>query len=922
MTDKQERVASQQTSTKKPANSSKQVLKKPSHMTKGVMLLSSFLVLLLLIHPLSGAFAEVLGEGFDTEEQLEQPLDDENSLAEPEADDLEADASLELLALADETDGEELEATEAEEEPAKDSVDIDATDPEAETALREALSTASVITLSGNLVLGSTITIDAGKTISLGGSGSLVANGGFDTVTVNGVLNLSGLTITHSAGAQGTGILVNSGGSVVMASGTITGNTDKHVDCGSGITNYGSFIMNGGAVNNNSGYNGGGVHNHGFFTMNAGTISGNTGSSEGGGVRNAWQATFVLNGGAITGNTAVQYGGGGIYNSGTVNMAGGEISSNTVGSNSSGGGILNYYSLNMTGGSIIGNSGLYGGGVHNNGSSALPSTVFNMSGGEIRNNTSGYMGGGVCNAYSRAVFNLSGNAIISSNTAVNSSNNSYGGGVSNYDQSSFSMSGNAIISYNTASQGGGLSLDYSCKGTIDGGTITQNSVTRFGGGIFLWRNSTLAVSGNTVISSNTATTYGGGIGVWDGCAVTVSGNALIANNSANYGGGFYCINYDGCAINLQGGTVADNRAAADGGGIYTASLALLTVGEDVVFRGNSARWATERVPANNAVYLSNILLGEGENRWSAPLTQGYNNFDINQSGTKIVFVVLTYDGNGSTGGSAPANSTYKKSSLATVADAGTLVMQGHSFLGWALDPEATEVDFVESDTFLMTVDVTLFAVWAEDLVVLTVDPEELVVPEDNDTDEPVVVPVVPVEPTVTDPNGGGDTAADIAPNNVLTEQELLALVPTILQDILGQEVATSLVSSFMQSTWALLNLVIVILGVLMAVVTVIRAASKKNRNAASVSTLEQEAKQEHRVRLFSLVATPALAVFGIVLFLLVEDMRNPMVIANAWTIFFGMLIMAATTCFVFANKKFHAEQEQEPEQQESAVKPA
>ena len=76
--------------------------------------------------------------------------------------------------------------------------------------------------------------------------------------------------------------------------------------------------------------------------------------------------------------------------------------------------------------------------------------------------------------------------------------------------------------------------------------------------------------------------------------------------------------------------------------------------------------------------------------------------------------MVTYDGNGSTGGTAPVDSAeYLESSTVTVLDnTDGLVKTGHSFLGWSTDPEASEAQYVANSTFAMGNEgVTLYAVW-------------------------------------------------------------------------------------------------------------------------------------------------------------------------------------------------------------------
>jgi hypothetical protein len=118
-------------------------------------------------------------------------------------------------------------------------------------------------------------------------------------VETGGVLMLNGIIIMHENDSiEGNGVVVNSGGTIIMYSGVISGNK---------------------AANN-----GGGVYNSGIFKLYGGKISGNKAANNGGGVYNV--GVFEMYGGEITNNFADQ--GGGVYNRGAFDRLGGVISDN------------------------------------------------------------------------------------------------------------------------------------------------------------------------------------------------------------------------------------------------------------------------------------------------------------------------------------------------------------------------------------------------------------------------------------------------------------------------------------------------------------------------------------------------------------------------------------------------------------------
>ncbi|MCL2134770.1 MAG: autotransporter adhesin family protein [Candidatus Bathyarchaeota archaeon] len=227
------------------------------------------------------------------------------------------------------------------------------------TELENAISVAPdgvayVIGLGNDVKLESSLEIPSTKNITLvsvGGVWKLVGANKQDTINVNGLLRIDGITVTHVDGDSGRGVYVKNGGMLTLIGGEISGNTVN--DDGGGVYNKGVFVMLDGKISNNvvdkgkisdkvtEQGDGGGVYNIGTFTMSGGEISGNT-AAFGGGVYN-YGSVFVMSGGKITGNTAT-FGGGGVYNDtsyyigGSFTMSGGEIIGNTA--NGVGGGVF------------------------------------------------------------------------------------------------------------------------------------------------------------------------------------------------------------------------------------------------------------------------------------------------------------------------------------------------------------------------------------------------------------------------------------------------------------------------------------------------------------------------------------------------------------------------------------------------------
>ncbi len=301
--------------------------------------------------------------------------------------------------------------------------------------------------------------------------------------------------ITHVAGESGCGIYNN--GTLVLNSGSISGNTvDSY---GGGVTNMGSFTMTGGSITGNSSsdgssfHGGGGVYTNGRFTMTGGLISDNQGNY-GGGVYN--YANFNMSGSARIEKNNANHGAGVYTDSSWVEsknftMDGGSISGNT--SAKDGGGVSSHWIFNLNGGSISGNTANEGGGVYNG-------YRFTMNGGTISGNKgSGSVpsGGGV---YNYGTFTLA-NGTIGGSKAADANDATYGGGV--YNSKKIIMTGGSITG-NTGWMGGGIDNFYISNVSLElkGGSITGNTGGQSGGGICLFSDNSITVSGSIVIKDN------------------------------------------------------------------------------------------------------------------------------------------------------------------------------------------------------------------------------------------------------------------------------------------------------------------------------------------------------------------------------------------------------------------------------------
>ncbi len=333
------------------------------------------------------------------------------------------------------------------------------------------------ITLTGQIVITSNITINAQAAAGLSVSGN---NSSRVFEIFPATVVMTGFRIT---GGNGNG---SSGGGAILNRGNLT------------LTN---MVIEANAAN---GF-GGGVYtlvSGNRLTINGGSIRGNT-ASQGGAIYGDSLTTINLTNVIVSGNVAIGAGGGITAAGGTLNITGGSVTGNTA-TNSFGGGIVASATVTVTNASITNNhadgSGGSGGGMYITAGGS--STITNST---ISGNTARRTGGGIYFVIARHIITgttLSGNAtgsgtpadsffggggLANSGAIVDISNSTVsgnrsgctcgGGGISTFNSSVTTTNlRNVTIANNTASAGPGGGITSVVPGIISGTTNTGNTI--------------------------------------------------------------------------------------------------------------------------------------------------------------------------------------------------------------------------------------------------------------------------------------------------------------------------------------------------------------------------------------------------------------------------------------------------------------
>ena len=446
-------------------------------------------------------------------------------------------------------------------------------------------------------------------------------------------VKLENVNVTgNSSQGNGGGIYVEDG-SVEIIGGSVSNNTAVGLPDQSGIQGGGGIyavrsdvVLKDTTVSNNTvtGANsdGGGVLvKNGSLTVTDSTISDNTAPDQGGGIVAAWSGLEITDS-TISGNKAAVGAGiltednkaagehthtitnSNIQNNEASNIGGGvyvgtcsdmTITDSTLSGNTAtnqGGAIVAYSARNVTldHTTVKGNKAAIGGGILSFGTALADTHITLKNGTEVTGNTA-TSGAGL---YAWSVGSNPVQIDIEKSSITNNTATNAGGGIFAYIGVKVRADG-ADISGNKAVNGGGLYLygtaadpSRTTVDLINKTTITNNSATSYGGGIFAY-DGVKVTADDIELSGNTAANAGG-ILLWstDKAPNSVTGevtNSTIANNTATgsgYGGGIYALNSKLTASNNK---ILENKAQGGAGVYLSASDATLTGN---TFDGNTA----------------------------------------------------------------------------------------------------------------------------------------------------------------------------------------------------------------------------------------------------------------------------------------------------------------------------------------------
>jgi len=416
----------------------------------------------------------------------------------------------------------------------------------------------------------------------------------------DGAMTMSGGTISGCKATDGGGIYLP-GGDFVMTGGTLSFNGALRNGGGVYLANGGNLTLNGESalIDQNTAVNGAGVYLAGGEpNLFYGTISGNIADGKGGGIfidklKVQLQPKKTVR---FSGNKA--FDGAGMYISGEEGASAGFSVDASTGSvifegniaTGSGGGVcLSYGDMHITNEQIL----LYGNEAANGGGAAVLNGSFTLTGGSIGSSgatvNKAINGGGVY--VSGGNVTVSGTGTITNNEATN------GGGV--YLTGGYFMLDGAqtLIHKNTAENGGGVYLT-KINPSLLSGSITDNTATGSGGGIYISDQVVeLDPRGTVILSGNEAAVNGGAVYIkgtdispagFEVLNTDLDGKVILQDNESSIGGGV-CVNNGYFNIKHDNITIIRNTANFGGGiAVLSGNFTMNAGSVGAVGNGNSA----------------------------------------------------------------------------------------------------------------------------------------------------------------------------------------------------------------------------------------------------------------------------------------------------------------------------------------------
>lgn len=185
---------------------------------------------------------------------------------------------------------------------------------------------------------------------------------------------------------------------------------------------------------------------------------------------------------------------------------------------------------------------------------------------------------------------------------------------------------------------------------------------------------------------------------------------------------------------------------------------------------------------------------------------------------------------------------------------------------------------------------------------------------------PVLARILPVPPTLTASPAPAEKEAETTPEKAETEEP--APADPEAEEITDTDIPLT-EADLSGRKWALLNLILTILTILISLLLLIfyfihkqKEEKREEEYPYTMKRKEEREKEEETLKRKGLVRSLSIlpAIFAIITFLLTEDMRNPMAFIDKWTLLMLFYAVINIILAIFSIKKWedHDDQESSP----------
>jgi uncharacterized repeat protein (TIGR02543 family) len=263
---------------------------------------------------------------------------------------------------------------------------------------------------------------------------------------------------------------------------------------------------------------------------------------------------------------------------------------------------------------------------------------------------------------------------------------------------------------------------------------------------------------------------------------------------------------------------------------------------------------------------------------------------------------VSYNANGGMGNVPNDILKYFRARTVTVLFSPLPTREGYTFLGWAHTANATTATYSEtgSKSFAITGDTTLYAVWNRNIDGgggTTNNPTPTPTPPNpNPTSPPAVEEPEPRTPEEAEPEDSiTTTGTDIetAGPEGFNSGDMIkfeAQTGNIFKDLMDGNIPLGNLSG--KGAWSLLSLLMSLIAAIISIVLSIGLfrGSKKEEDFDTVNS-EEEVRSKKKQLLTKLLAI-IVGVVTIVLWLILDDLSDPVVWINKWTLVIGLVFAA------------------------------